>query len=70
MDASALDQIEALLEAILSSMLAEDPMSIVLKVKAKQSAANPATTTIRFPGKTPREAWRFSQPSKSLPGCE
>lgn len=69
---SALENVEAMLENIVDSLLVEKPLSISLRVRPILDPAlsnqppttiDAPTTTLSFPGKTAREAWRFSPTS-------
>lgn len=68
----AIAKIENVLEEIITSLSKEEPLSINLKYKQKRNTLRESpsiTYSVRshtFPGATPQEAWRFSEPLKSL----
>lgn len=70
MSLTTIGKIEKVFEAIADAMLAEDSPDLVLPITIRSRARASLTSqssisrprhTINFPGKTPAEAWRFSQ---------
>jgi hypothetical protein len=57
-----IDQIEAVLETIVDSLLHDDPeISITLRSRTRSRTQGRPTTCLSFPGRTSEEAWRFCE---------
>ena len=67
-DVAVLRRVEHVFGRIVASLCAEEPLVLTLKSKKPRSAAaatsdagNPSEFQIRFPGRSPEEAWRFGK---------